>query len=181
MNTLRGVTAVDYQITVRQDFAAGETGEGIGRALSQHTGREARQMVVVVRDGTVRHGTIGAHAEHETARGAAWSRVACMRSRQPRSRIRKVIEHGTHGKNRRPRLERACRHAGCTRRLRVRVARGASGSGRSALRTSLQAFRALRQRARRHPRGFARGSGLGRVEADENDWRVAGRRAVSGQ
>ncbi|SAL86626.1 OsmY domain-containing protein [Caballeronia choica] len=53
MNTLRGVTAVDYQITVRQDFAAGETGEGIGRALSQHTGREARQMAVVVRDGTV--------------------------------------------------------------------------------------------------------------------------------
>jgi hypothetical protein len=68
------VTAVDNQITARPDFAAGATGERIGQALSRHAGREAHHTVVDARDGTVTlTGTIGAHAEHETARGAAWS------------------------------------------------------------------------------------------------------------
>jgi osmotically-inducible protein OsmY len=53
MKTLQGVTAVDNQITVRPDFAAGDTGERIGWALSRHAGREAHQIAVVVRDGAV--------------------------------------------------------------------------------------------------------------------------------
>ncbi|SAL62164.1 OsmY domain-containing protein [Caballeronia terrestris] len=74
MKALRDVTAVDNQITARPDFAAGATGERIGQALSRHAGREAHHTVVDARDGTVTlTGTIGAHAEHETARGAAWS------------------------------------------------------------------------------------------------------------
>ena len=53
MNTLRGVTAVDYQITVRPDFAAGARGDGWRSAgmpggahsARAYAGREARSQM----------------------------------------------------------------------------------------------------------------------------------------
>lgn len=59
MKSLRGVTAVDNQITVRPDFAAGATGERFGWALSRHAWREAHHIAVDVRDGTVDNLEVG--------------------------------------------------------------------------------------------------------------------------
>ncbi|SAL04760.1 OsmY domain-containing protein [Caballeronia arationis] len=73
MKTLRGVTAVADQITVRPDFAAGNTRERIGRALSRHTGWGAHHIVDVRDSRVTLMGTTDALAEREAARGDAWS------------------------------------------------------------------------------------------------------------